>query len=154
MSEETGIEIVGQGLAGCCLGWHLRWAGADFRVSGEVRSGAASPVAAGLMNPVTGKNFEPSWRIGDFLPEAVEFFEKVGAEIGRQLWFPLPVVRLVSEKEWRKVSGKLERDEVVAWVEGVEEHVGDWRAAVTLRGGGRVDVKGFCPSLLHLVQCL
>ncbi|MFC7336730.1 NAD(P)/FAD-dependent oxidoreductase [Haloferula chungangensis] len=110
----------------------------------DARKGAASPVAAGLLNPVTGKNFEPSWRIGEFLPEAVEFFERVGAEQGRQLWFPLPVVRLVSEKEWRKVSGKLERPEVAPWVEGVEEHLDGWRAAVTLRGGGRVDVKGFC----------
>lgn len=144
MSEATGFEIVGQGLAGCCLGWHLRWAGADFRGLDDARKGAASPVAAGLLNPVTGKNFEPSWRIGDFLPEAVEFYGKVGAEIGKQLWFPLSVVRLVSEKEWRKVSGKLERPEVEPWVEGVEENVDGWRAAVTLRGGGRVDVKGFC----------
>lgn len=144
MSEALGFEIVGQGLAGCCLGWHLRWAGAKFRALDDGRKGAASPVAAGLLNPVTGKNFEPSWRIGGFLPEAVDFYGKVGAEIGKQLWFPLPVVRLVSEKEWLKVSRKLERPEVEPWVQGVEENVGEWRAAVTLIGGGRMDVKGFC----------
>jgi glycine/D-amino acid oxidase-like deaminating enzyme len=144
MLQAEGFEIVGQGLAGSCLGWHLHWKGADFRIIDDIRKGAASPVAAGLVNPVTGKNFEPSWRMGDFLPEMDGFYTRVGDEIGRQLWFPMPVVRLVSEKEWRKVSGKLEKPEVLPWVEKVEERVGDWRAAVTLRGGGRVNVKGFC----------
>lgn len=60
------------------------------------------------------------------------------------MWFPMPVVRLVGEKDWRKVSKKLELPEVQPWVEKLEEHVDGWRAAVTLRGGGRVDVKGFC----------
>ncbi|MEP4078672.1 NAD(P)/FAD-dependent oxidoreductase [Haloferula sp.] len=152
MSAEGGVEIVGQGLAGCCLGWHLHWRGEDFRAFEDGRKGAASQVAAGLLNPVTGKNFEPSWRIGDFLPEAVDFYEKVGAEVGIPLWFPLSVVRLVAEKEWGKVSGKLEQAQVAPWVERVEENLDGWRAAVTLRGGGRVDVKGFCAATKKMFE--
>ncbi|BCX46718.1 FAD-dependent oxidoreductase [Haloferula helveola] len=138
------VEIVGAGLAGCCLAWRLRERGVEARLVDDGRSGAASKVAAGLVNPVTGKNFEPSWRIGEFLPEAVEFFERAGAELGRQLWFPLPVVRLVTEKDWKKVAGKLDRPDVESWVERVDEEVDGWRAAVVLKGGGRVDVSGFC----------
>ncbi|GAA5482929.1 NAD(P)/FAD-dependent oxidoreductase [Haloferula sargassicola] len=146
MSE--GVEIVGAGLAGCCLAWQLRARGVEVRLVGERRSGEASRVAAGLVNPVTGKNYQPSWRIAEFLPESVAFFEKIGRELGRQLWFPHPVVRLVAEKEWPKVAKKLELPEVARWVERVEENVDGWRAAVWLKGGGRVDARAFCEGTI------
>lgn len=141
-----GVEIVGAGLAGCCLAWQLRARGVEVRLVDDGRPGAASRVAAGLVNPVTGKNYEPSWRIAEFLPESVAFFEKIGRDLGRPLWFPQPVVRLVSEKEWPKAARKLELSEVVRWVERVEEHVDGWRARVTLKGGGRVDTRAFCEA--------
>lgn len=146
MAEQMGFEIVGQGLAGCCLGWQLRWKGVEFGVLDEGWNGAASRVAAGLLNPVTGKNFQPSWRIAEFLPEALEFYRQVEKDVGRQLWFPLPVLRLVAEKDWAKVARKIELPEVERWVAGVEEHYGEWRAAVTLKGGGRLDARGFCEA--------
>lgn len=143
-SVSGGVEIVGAGLAGCCLAWQLRERGVEVRLVDDHRPGAASRVAAGLVNPVTGKNFQPSWRIAEFLPESVAFFERVGRELGKQLWFPHPVVRLVAEKDWAKVARKLELPEVARWVEKVDEDVEAWRAAVVLKGGGRVDARAFC----------
>jgi len=145
-----GVEIVGAGLAGCCLAWRLRERGVKVRLVDDLRPGGASRVAAGLVNPVTGKNFEPSWRIGEFLPEAVEFFTRVGAEMGRPLWFPHPVKRLLSEKEWPKAARKLELPEVAGWVRSVKENGEGWRAVVTLEGGGRVDTKAFCEGTAEL----
>ncbi|MCH7228756.1 NAD(P)/FAD-dependent oxidoreductase [Haloferula sp. A504] len=140
------LEIVGAGLAGCCLAWQLRERGVELRLVDDHRPGAASRVAAGLINPVTGKNFQPSWRIAEFLPESVAFFERIGRELGKPLWFPHPVVRLVGEKDWAKVARKLELPAVARWVERVEENIEGWRAAVTLKGGGRVDVRAFCEA--------
>jgi len=138
------VEIVGAGLAGCCLAWRLRERGLAVRLVDDLRPGGASRVAAGLVNPVTGRNFEPSWRIGEFLPEAVEFFGKVGSEMDRQLWFPHPVRRLFSGKEWQKAERKLVLPGVAEWIGAVEENVDGWRAVVTLKGGGRVDTRAFC----------
>lgn len=143
VSDGKGFHITGMGLAGCCLAWRLAERGVDFRWSDHRHDGAATPVAAGLINPVTGKNFQPSWRIDEFMPEALAFFRQVEDALDHRLWHPLPVVRWVTERDWAKVAGKLERPEVVPWVEGVEEKVGDWRAAVTLRGGGRFDTRAF-----------
>ncbi len=140
----ASIRIIGGGLAGSCLAWQLRWRGAAVVLEDDHRDGAASRVAAGLVNPVTGKNYQPSWRIGGFLPEAVAFYRKVEEATASRLWHPLPVVRLVSECEWDKVAGKLERPEVAAWVEQVDEAVAGWRAAVVLKGGGRLDTRRFC----------
>ncbi len=140
------VTILGAGLAGCCLAWQLKARGAAVRLVSERRSGEASRVAAGLVNPVTGKNYQPSWRIAEFLPESTAFFERAGREIGTTLWFPHPVVRLVAEKEWPKVARKLERPDVARWVERVEEDADGWRARVILKGGGRVDARAFCEA--------
>ena len=130
------------GLAGCCLAWQRHFRGEDFTWEDDERPGSASRVAAGLVNPVTGKNFSVSWRLAEFLPEAEAFYARVGGLLGKTLWFPLPVWRLVGEKEWAKVEGKLE--EARPWIVAVEEDVPGWRAAVVLKGGGRVATREFC----------
>jgi glycine oxidase len=136
------IHIVGMGLAGCCLAWQRHFRGQPFTWEDDDRPGASSRMAAGLINPVTGKNFNASWRLAEFLPEAEAFYARVGRLLGKQLWFPLPVWRLVGEKEWPKVGGKLE--EARPWIASVEEEVPEWRAAVVLKGGGRVATREFC----------
>lgn len=140
------IQVMGFGLAGACLAWRLNARGVDFRWCDDGRSPSASRVAAGLVNPVTGKNFEPSWRIGGFLPEALGFFSEVEKELGKSFWTPLPVHRLVNDKDWKKVAGKLERPEVAAWVDRVETDVAGWKAVVVLNGGGRFDAPAFCAA--------
>ncbi|MCW1922830.1 hypothetical protein OKA05_09735 [Luteolibacter arcticus] len=136
------IHITGMGLAGCCLAWQRHFRGEAFTWEDDDRPGAASKVAAGLINPVTGKNFSPSWRIADFLPEAEAFYAQVGELLGKQLWFPLPVWRLVAESEWAKVESKL--SEAEPWIERIEKEVPGWSRAIVLKGGARVATREFC----------
>lgn len=142
-SCEPKWTIVGQGLAGTCLAWHLWHRGVDFTVV-DRGIGGSSRVAAGMINPITGKNFEPSWRIGEFLPDALRFYARIEKEIGRQIWFPFPILRLASsEKEWQKIQSKLKSPDVTPWqVRPVEPPPG-WIGAVELSGGGRVDTRAF-----------
>jgi len=79
--------IVGQGLAGTCLAWHLWRRGVPFRIV-DRESGGSSRVAAGLINPVTGKNFEPTPRVADFLPEAIAFYQEMECRLGKTFWHP------------------------------------------------------------------
>ncbi|MES2475216.1 MAG: FAD-dependent oxidoreductase [Verrucomicrobiota bacterium] len=141
--DGTDWVIVGQGLAGTCLAWALWERGAPFRLI-DRGHGGSSRVAAGMINPVTGKNFEPSWRIAEFLPEALAFYQRVEARIDRQVWHPLPVLRLAgSDKEWRKMKAKLDRPEVAPWVTGEAAAPVGWVGAIELRGGGRLDARPF-----------
>jgi glycine/D-amino acid oxidase-like deaminating enzyme len=90
---------------------------------------------------VTGKNFEPSWRIAEFLPVALEFYGRVESRLGTRLWQPLPVLRLAAtDKEWAKISSKLAGN---PWVTAVVEPPPGWAGAVEVRGGGRLDVRQF-----------
>lgn len=135
--------IVGQGLAGTCLAWALWKRGEKFTLVDRA-AGGSSRVAAGMVNPVTGKNFEPSWRIAEFLPQALEFYHRVEEKISRQLWYPFPVLRLAaSEKEWMKIVGKIALPELTPWVSGERPAPPPWVGAMAVKGGGRLDTRAF-----------
>jgi glycine/D-amino acid oxidase-like deaminating enzyme len=107
--------------------------------------GGSSRVAAGLINPVTGMRFEPSWRIDEFLPEAIAFYESLERTLDERFWYALPVVRLTTGgKDRTKAEAKLADPVARPWLVGeVSPPTGDWSGAFELRGGGRLDVRAF-----------
>ncbi len=136
--------IVGQGLAGTCLAWEFLRRGVPFHIAAR-GEGGSTRVAAGLINPITGKNFEPSWRIGEFYPQAIAFYRSLEEEFGETLWHPLPVLRLASsEKEWVKISAKLDLPDVCPWVGGLHPVAPPgFLGGVELVGGGWIDTNRF-----------
>ena len=138
-------RIVGQGLAGTCLGLEFLKRGVDFKIV-DSGKGGSTRVAAGLINPLTGKNFQPSWLIEDFHPYAVDYFERLGERFGVKLWHALPVMRLAeTEKEWEKITSKLETPEVSQWLDSeCDAQTPDgFVGHVILRGGGWLDTRRF-----------
>ena len=75
------IIIVGQGISGTFLSWFLFQAGVDFVVIDDQQFNSSSRVAAGLINPVTGRRVVTVWLDDIILP----FAEKAYAEIGEFL---------------------------------------------------------------------
>lgn len=72
MSNATNISvdylIVGQGIAGTLLHFSLKKAGQKVMVIDNHHKGAATKVAAGGINPVTGKRYVKSWKIETLIP--------------------------------------------------------------------------------------
>ena len=71
------VEVIGFGLAGACVALQLQRAGFSVRVIDDNREGS-SHVAAGLVNPVAGRNFEPSWEIAKAWEIALPFYQSLG----------------------------------------------------------------------------
>ncbi|MFD2257464.1 NAD(P)/FAD-dependent oxidoreductase [Luteolibacter algae] len=136
--------IIGQGLAGTCLAWEFLGRNEPFKII-DRGFGGSSRVAAGLLNPITGKNFEPSWRITDFYTESIDFYLRVERQLAHQLWYPLPILRLASsDKEWSKIAAKLELPQTARWIADTSpDHPDGFVAAVELTGGGRIDTANF-----------
>jgi glycine/D-amino acid oxidase-like deaminating enzyme len=63
--------IIGQGLAGTHLAHQLMQAGQRVLVADFFEESSSSRIAAGLINPVTGKRIVKSWLIDTLLPAAV-----------------------------------------------------------------------------------
>ncbi|MDX1680689.1 MAG: FAD-dependent oxidoreductase [Akkermansiaceae bacterium] len=143
--SERSFTIVGQGLAGTCLAWELWQREFPFTLI-DREEGGSSRVAAGLINPVTGKNFEPSPQITTFLPQAMEAYASAEQTLDATFWHPLPIIRFAdSEKNWDKMQAKAELPEVMQWItEGPTPMVGsDWRGRIILHSGGRLDTRNF-----------
>ena len=96
------LTIVGQGLAGTCLAWRLWSRGQNFRLVhlGEGRS--TSAISAGLLTPVTGQNLNPSWRLAEFLDEALGFYREVEVVLEEKVFHEIPILRLFANSEERQ----------------------------------------------------
>ncbi|MGC6426021.1 MAG: NAD(P)/FAD-dependent oxidoreductase [Akkermansiaceae bacterium] len=125
------IEVIGFGLAGACVALRLVERGADVRVVDDGNPGS-TVVAAGLVNPVAGRNFEPSWQVREYWEAAEKFYH----DLDSSLFCPLPIHRFWrDEKDRAKFEKK--REIVEMWIDGMNE------SGVTWKGGGWLDTRKF-----------
>lgn len=93
------ILIIGQGIAGSCLAWELKRRGAEFTVADRPVAETASRVAAGLLNPLTGRAFRPGWRQEECLAAAEAFYPETERELGGSWWQKTPIFREVETED-------------------------------------------------------
>jgi glycine/D-amino acid oxidase-like deaminating enzyme len=75
----TDYLIIGQGICGTMLAWFLHKEGKRFIVIDDSNENAASRVAAGIINPVTGRRYVNSWMIDTIMPFAEETYTEIGS---------------------------------------------------------------------------
>jgi glycine oxidase len=68
--------IVGQGIAGSTLAYMLRKKGKQVFIIDKFSPNSSSQVAAGLVNPITGRRIVKSWLADTALPFAFQFYEE------------------------------------------------------------------------------
>jgi len=87
------IAIIGQGLAGSLMGYFLAKLGWNILVIDDHHNGASSIVAAGIVNPITGKSFVRSWNIGEFLPFALQTYRQMERELNIDILREAHIIR-------------------------------------------------------------
>jgi glycine oxidase len=102
--------IVGAGLAGCLLAWRLQQAGQRFLLIGSSAMPSAFRVAAGVINPVTGRWITKTWNFDQILPEAVETYRAIEQRFGIQVYHPIPEIRFCQNTEDLKRVGRRMRN--------------------------------------------
>lgn len=129
------ILIVGQGLAGTVLGWSLERAGIEWRMIDAGHDHAASRVAAGVINPVTGQRWVKTWRVDELWPGAKQFYQTIGDDLGVPLWREMKVRRYWrTDKQERVLRNKMERGVLAPYIESIDEQ------SCVIAPVGRVDV--------------
>ena len=81
LNKTFDFGIVGQGIAGTLLAWHLKKAGQKVCIFDAGYSGSSTVLAAGIVNPITGRNYVRSWRIHELLPVAEEVYTRMAKEL-------------------------------------------------------------------------
>lgn len=113
MDEDPKVQrdylIVGQGLAGSLIALNLGRRGKSCIVVDDGHKHAASKVAAGLINPITGRRHALSWRFLDcwnFLLKEYKYWE---SELEEKFFYPIPLFRgFKNEMEQRLFEDKLQ----------------------------------------------
>jgi glycine oxidase len=93
------LLLIGQGIAGTVLASTLKKRGAQVHLADGNLPGSSSLVAAGIINPVTGKRFVKSWRFDEFFPAAKSAYQVLEKELNIRIWSEQPIVRLLATPE-------------------------------------------------------
>jgi len=97
--------IVGHGIAGTLLGYFLEKTGQSCYYIDAPQQAAATQVAAGIINPITGRRFVKAWRVADFLPWAKTVYKTIEQEFGISIYHEHPLIRTLvnrgDENNWQ-----------------------------------------------------
>ena len=85
--------IIGQGIGGTSVAWHLHGLGKSFQIVGDSSMPSSSRVAAGIFNPLTGKKLVKTWLADDLFPYARTFYGDLEEKLGRKLMHLTPIYR-------------------------------------------------------------
>lgn len=102
--------IVGQGLAGTLTGHALEDLGASFAVISCNKPHAASPLAAGIIHPVSGRKFVKAWLYDEFIAQCHETYGKIEEKLNFTLFRKLDMhLYLSSVKEENDLLSQAQR---------------------------------------------
>lgn len=79
------VLIIGQGLCGTFLHWYLSAAGLKCTIFDSNDKQGASTIAAGIINPVTGRRMVQTWMINELMPFAHNAYKTLEKELNAEL---------------------------------------------------------------------
>jgi glycine/D-amino acid oxidase-like deaminating enzyme len=102
--------IIGQGISGTWLSYYLAKENASFHVIDDAQQNSSSRIAAGIINPVTGRRIVKTWMIDELLAHLVPAYKELGDESGIKAieqkniieFFPTPQMKLAFEERIRE----------------------------------------------------
>nr|WP_305908525.1 FAD-dependent oxidoreductase [Methylomarinum sp. Ch1-1]MDP4521363.1 hypothetical protein [Methylomarinum sp. Ch1-1] len=97
--------IIGQGLAGSLLGWELIRRGQRIMLVDNGMENA-SRIAAGLINPVTGKRIVKTCQIDVLLPTALDYYAALERFFQQKFYIDKPMLRLLRNDKERQTAEK------------------------------------------------
>ncbi len=86
--QKNTTLVVGAGIAGICVARRLFEKNIPFKVI-DLGQNDSSRVAAGVINPLVFRRTTLSWRVEEFIPALVPFYQQLAAEWGNTYYQPI-----------------------------------------------------------------
>ena len=111
-SRHFDTIIIGQGLAGTTLTWHLLRRHQNILVLDQEDSVTSSKIAAGLVTPITGMRLVISWRFQELIQTAEQFYRHIEQETASRFYHQRGMIRFfTSNRDQERFTKKLETEE-------------------------------------------
>jgi glycine/D-amino acid oxidase-like deaminating enzyme len=89
---QVDVLIIGQGICGTLLSWFLQKEGRSYLVIDDATENAASKVAAGVINPVTGRRYVTAWMAEEVMAFANITYKQLGEHLATNLIHPKNII--------------------------------------------------------------
>ncbi len=99
MKQQTDVIIVGFGLAGSALAYHLHQLGLKVIVFDNDDGRSSSRVAAGLYNPITGRKMVKTWLADALFPSLYRYYSQFDAVLNEKTIYR-PFHSIEEQNEW------------------------------------------------------
>ncbi len=100
--------IVGQGIAGTLLAYFLLKHNHPFKIIDHPLPGATSKIAAGIINPITGRRMVKSWRFDELSQFARQTYQEIEALLQSSFYREMNILRALpttfEQNEWDRRS--------------------------------------------------
>lgn len=96
------IMIVGQGICGTVLSSSLILQGQKVIVIDDANNKAASKIASGVINPVTGRRIVKTWQIDDVMPAAVRIYQALEKKLDTSIVKQCNIVNFHASEQMQK----------------------------------------------------
>ncbi|MCX6350756.1 MAG: FAD-binding oxidoreductase [Bacteroidetes bacterium] len=150
---EFDYIIVGQGLAGSLLSYFLLKAGKTILIIDGAKEKTASKIAAGIVNPVTGRRLVKSWRVDEFLPFINQVYVELEKTLQAKFFHHKTILRVLANEEemdfWQKRKNDFEYENYVAILpknNSINPNINVPHGFIEIKGGGYLDTKTFLDS--------
>ncbi len=144
--------IIGGGLAGALLAWTLQKKGESITIIDLPNISSSSRVAAGLINPITGRRLTSTWKASIILPFADQFYKTLEDELKQRFYYPRKIIRLLetAEEETLWQRRKAENETHISCnldSKSFPDFLEPAYSGVELKNGGNLDTKTLLDTL-------
>ncbi|MDO6436430.1 FAD-dependent oxidoreductase [Cyclobacterium sp. 1_MG-2023] len=149
---EVDFLLIGQGLAGTVLSYRLIQKGLKVHLIDDADPNSSSKIAAGLYNPVTGRNLVKTWKADALFKEIEPFYKEMEALLGQQFVHPIgiyrPFISFEEQNEWLAKSADPQYDAFIDKVYSASRHQGvnDPFGGLLLKSTGYIDTRKLVDS--------
>ena len=154
MKNEFDYLIIGQGLAGSILAYTLLEKGKKVLVLDEPKFQNCSKIAAGICNPITGRNLVRTWKYKELFTFLNDFYPKLEKQFNQKFFFSVPIYRpfqtLEQQQDWSAQEDKA-TEEVIYPKDKAKysfgENINDPLGGLLIKNGGHLRTDIFLEAI-------
>jgi len=148
------ILVVGQGIAGTLLSYELYKREVPFTVVNPNYLFSSSKVAAGIINPITGRRFVKSWKVDELLTKAKQVYAELSVVLESKLFEEVPIQILFYEtEELNNAMARVTDEDLLPHVSFINSHYDETAYSSVL---GTIEIKSslrvYLDKILELWQ--